>query len=123
MPRLIGRRILDMSKTKFLLPIIALMSLSACSSNNPVSSTFDPVIDDPIFVDHSLNTPIKPFNTHHQKLKEEYVSSLNEFALDFYSAISSDKNSVFSPVSIATCYSMLYDGALENSKEELKNML
>ena len=38
-----------MSKAKFLLPIIALMSLSACSSNNPVSSTFDPVIDDPIF--------------------------------------------------------------------------
>ena len=76
-----------MSKAKFLLPIIALMSLSACSSNNPVSSTFDPVIDDPIFVNHSLNTPIKPFNTQHQRLKEEYVSSLNEFALDFYSVI------------------------------------
>ena len=123
MRRLIGRRILDMSKTKFLLSIIALMSLSACSSNNPVSSTFDPVIDDPIFVDHSLNKPNKSFNNQHQKLKEEYVSSLNEFALDFYSAISSKENSVFSPVSIATCYSMLYDGALENSKEELKKML
>ena len=123
MRRLIGRRILDMSKAKFLLPIIALMSLSACSSNNPVSSTFDPIINDPIFVDHSLNKPNKSFNNQHQKLKEEYVSSLNEFALDFYSAISSKENSVFSPVSIATCYSMLYDGALENSKEELKKML
>ena len=123
MRRLIGRRILDMSKAKFLLPIIALMSLSACSSNNPVSSTFDPIIDDPVFVDHSLNKPNKSFNNQQQKLKEEYVSSLNEFALDFYSAISSKENSVFSPVSIATCYSMLYDGALENSKEELKKML
>ena len=112
-----------MSKTKFLLPIIALMSLSACSSNNPVSSTFNPVIDDPILIDHSLNQPTKPVNNKYQKLKDEYVASLNEFALDFYNVISSKENSVFSPVSIATCYSMLFDGALENSKEELKNLL
>ena len=114
-----------MSK-KFLLPIIALMSISACSSNNAVTSSFAPnqsIINDPVFVDHRLNEPNKSFNSVHQALNEEYVSSLKAFSQDFYKAIYSADNAVFSPLSIATCYSMLYDGALEETKEELKAML
>ena len=115
----------DMSK-KFLLPIIALMSISACSNNNAVTSSFAPnqsIINDPVFVDHRLNEPNKSFNSAHQTLNEEYVSSLKAFSQDFYKAINSADNAVFSPLSIATCYSMLYDGALEETKAELKAML
>ena len=114
-----------MSK-KILLPIIALMSLSACSSNNAVTSSISPnqsIINDPVFVDHRITQPNKTFNSAHQTLNEEYISSLKAFSQDFYKAVNDDKNSVFSPLSIATCYSMLYDGALDETKAELKAML
>ena len=114
-----------MSK-KYLLPIIALMSISACSNNNAVTSSFAPnqsIINDPVFVDHRITEPNKAFNSAHQDLKEEYVSSLKAFSLDFYSVVTNEENSVFSPLSIATCYSMLYDGALEETKQELADML
>ena len=114
-----------MSK-KILLPIIALMSISACSSNNAVTSSISPnqsLSNDPVFVDHRITQPNKTFNSAHQTLNEEYVSSLKAFGVDFYKAVNDDKNSVFSPLSIATCYSMLYDGALEGTKAELKAML
>ena len=115
-----------MSKSKFLLPIIALLSVSACSSNDAVTSSIFPnqsINSDPVFVDHRLNNPNKVFNSEPQSLDEDYVASLNEFALDFYNVISNNQNSVFSPLSIATCYSMLYDGALEQTKAELEAML
>ena len=115
-----------MSKKKYLLPIIVLLSLSACSGNDPVSSSISPaqsIIDDPVFVDHRVNKPEKPFNSVHQTLNESYVGSVKSFSEDFYSLVNNNDNQVFSPLSITTCYSMLYDGALEQTKEELKNML
>ena len=115
----------DMSK-KYLLPIIALMSISACSNNNAVTSSISPnqsLSNDPVFIDHRITEPNKTFNRAHQTLNEEYISSLKAFSQDFYKAINSADNAVFSPLSIATCYSMLYDGALEETKAQLKAML
>ena len=114
-----------MSK-KFLLPIIALMSISACSGNNAVDTSISPnqsIINDPVFVDHRLNKPEKTFNSNHQTLDEGYVASLKAFSEDFYFKVNNSDNQIFSPISIATCYSMLYDGALEETKKELKNVL
>ena len=114
-----------MSK-KFLLPIIMLLSLSACSGNDPVSSSINslnPIIDDPVFKAHEITNPEKTYNNVYQKLDEGYVNSLKSFALDFYNLTDDLDNPVFSPVSIATCYSMLYDGALADTKAELKSLL
>ena len=111
-----------MSKNIILLPIIALMSLSACSGKNPVSSSIH-IIDDPIFVEHQITKPHKAFNSVHQPLNEGYVNSLKAFALDFYSATANNENAIFSPLSVATCFSMLYDGALKETKEEIKAAL
>jgi len=112
-----------MSKRKFLVPVIALLSLSACSSNDVITSKNPSIIDDPVFIEHRLNNPQKSFNNKHEDLKEEYVSSLKHFALDFYSITSRTENSIFSPLSIATCYSMLLEGAKEETKQELEAML
>lgn len=112
-----------MLKNKILLPIIALMSLSACSGKDPITQSSNPIIDDPIFIQHEITKPHKAFNSAHQPLNAEYVNSLKAFALDFYSETFDSNNSVFSPLSIATCFSMLYDGALEDTKEEIKNAL
>ena len=115
-----------MLKNKLLLPVVALLSLTACSSQDILgsSSSIDSFINsNPITEEHRLNNPNKAFNNKHQSLNEEYVSSVKEFALDFYSVVADDKNAIFSPLSIATCYSMLYEGALENSKAELEKML
>ena len=112
-----------MSKNKFLLPIITLITLSACSHNNAVTSSFNPIVEDPVFTAHEVTKPNKAFNSVAQPLNEQYINSLKSFALDFNNLTSELDNPIFSPISIATCYSMLYDGALEDTKEELKNML
>ena len=111
-----------MFKNKFLLPVIALLSLSACSGNNVISSV-NPINDDPAFKAHEITKPQRTFNNKHQNLSFNYVESLKAFSLDFYKVVPEQTNPVFSPISLATCYSMLYDGALEETKEELKNML
>ena len=103
-----------MSKSKFLLPIIALLSLSACSGKDPISSK-NPIIDNPIFKEHEINRPNKAFNSAHQDLQVNYIDSLKSFSADFYSAVASNENAIFSPISIATCYSMLFDGAKSHS--------
>ena len=73
---------------------------------------------------NQVNDPNKTFNT--KKIKnsdEKYVESLQSFAIDFYQALDKKANQVFSPLSITTCYSMLYDGAEGQAKEELGKLL
>ena len=53
-----------------------------------------------------------------------YESSVNEFAFDLYRAISADekevgKNLFFSPISIHTAFSVLYEGARGNTAQQL----
>ena len=84
-----------MSK-KYLLPIIVLLSVSACSGKDPVASSIH-IVDDPVFVEHQITKPRKAFNSAHQPLNEGYVNSLKAFALDFYSANANNENAIFSP--------------------------
>ncbi len=73
---------------------------------------------------NQVNNPNKTFNA--KKIKsgdEKYVESLQSFAIDFYQALDKKANQVFSPLSITTCYSMLYDGAEGQTKEELGKLL
>ena len=53
-----------------------------------------------------------------------YESSVNEFAFDLYRAVSADekeagKNLFFSPISIHTAFSVLYEGARGNTAQQL----
>ena len=123
--------------------IIPLLLLTSCSGQ--VASTVNPA-SNPAFNDPSnsgsqlrpipdlknlepfkLNSPNKPFNTEPQEaLDINYIKSLREFALDFIQEThkeNMDDNPVFSPYSIATCYSMADDGASGKTKEELDQLL
>ena len=123
--------------------IIPLLLLTSCSGQ--VASTVNPA-SNPAFSDPSnsgsqlrpipdlknlepfkLNSPNKPFNTKTEgTLDANYIKSLREFALDFIQEAHKeemDNNPVFSPYSIATCYSMADDGAAGKTKEELDSLL
>ena len=119
-----------MSKVKFLFPIITAMALSACNGNsiieitsnstNSINSTTEEYHSSlSIPKEHTINNPKKTFNNGYTNQNESYIQSVKDFALDFYKI----SDSVFSPLSIATCYSMLYDCAKEESKAELEKML
>ena len=74
----------------------------------------------------ALNKPNKAFNTVQTKeLNKGYIDSLKDFSLDFFQQVNSgvDKNPVFSPMSIATCFSMAYDAAEGETKKELGELL
>ena len=74
----------------------------------------------------ALNKPNKAFNTIQTKeLNKGYIDSLKEFSLDFFQQANGgvDKNPVFSPMSIATCFSMAYDAADGETKKELGELL
>ena len=110
-----------MKKCYLLLPIVAFFALSACG-NGASSESSEPA--SPIEADIRLNSPQKEFNkTNTEKSASAYVNSVNSLSKDFYKNAFKGDNLVYSPVSISTCYSMLYEGARNNSREELKNFL
>lgn len=98
-------------KKVFALSLVALMGFSACSGN--VNS----------YRAQLINRPDKIFNTNKQDLDPSYLSSIKAFSNSFFQAINDGNNQIFSPLSIATCFSMLYDGAKAGSKEELATLL
>lgn len=123
-------------KTKRLLfPIIALLSIASCSpssvhfidSSKPTSSSgssssqnFD------AYKPFQLNNPQKAFNkgnTATNAANTAYVSSLNAFSKDLYKNIFDGDNKIYSTISIANCFSMLLEGAKENSRKELETLL
>lgn len=98
-------------KKIFALYLITFMVCSACNGKTGAYQA------------HLINQPNKLFNSEKQNLNPGYLSSVKAFANTFYSAIKDGNNQVFSPLSIATCFSMLFDGAREGSKEELATLL
>ena len=73
-----------------------------------------------------LNKPNKAFNAAPTAaLNQGYVDSLNDFSIDFIQQVNKDnpENPIFSPMSIATCFSMAYDAAEGKTKEELGKLL
>ena len=74
----------------------------------------------------ALNKPNKVFNTVQTKdLNKGYIDSLKEFSLDFFQQVNKDnpENPIFSPMSIATCFSMAYDAADGETRKELGELL
>ena len=74
----------------------------------------------------ALNKPNKAFNTVPTKsLDKSYIGSLKEFSIDFLQQTNEEsiENPVFSPMSIATCFSMAYDAADGETKKEIGELL
>ena len=127
---------------KLIKAIVPLLLLTSCSSqvasivSNPgfqdasqqASNNTKPIPDLNNLEPFKLNSPNKPFNTNPtDALDANYINSLREFALDFIQEMHKEEldteNPVFSPYSIATCYSMADDGADGNTKAELDQLL
>ena len=73
-----------------------------------------------------LNKPNKAFNAVQKEvLNQNYVDALNDFSIDFIKQVNegNPENPIFSPMSIATCFSMAYDAAEGKTKEELGKLL
>ena len=121
-------------KNKFLLPLMILISITSCStsgtsilnysnsSGQSGASSFSS--NSVIYKGFMLNNPEKEFNqTETTKSGANYVSSLQSLGKDLYHKVFDGDNKVFSPISIATCFSMLLEGAKEESKAELEAFL
>jgi len=101
---------------KIMMAIAPLLILTSCANQASLAKLNK----------YALNKPNKAFNTVQTKeLNKGYIDSLKEFSLDFFQQANSgeDKNPVFSPMSIATCFSMAYDAADGETKKELGELL
>ena len=102
-------------KKVFILSLLPLISLCACETAKE---------SHPEYESYMVNEVKKTFNNEHQLLNSKYIQSVQAFAADFTNHIQENgKNKVYSPLSIATCLSMLSEGALRTAKEELNNVL
>ena len=119
-----------MNKKFLLIPVATLMTVASCSSNaSNMYTSIDPSSSNNHielyngYKDYLMNNPNKAYNSNAASIDPNYVSSVQSFSTDYLNALESDKNNLFSPVSIATCFSMLLDGTAKNSKTELEKML
>ena len=119
--------------------IVGLLALTACTNNGVLTNvsqsqpmttveepTSEPVPTIPSvpFSNNQVNKPEKPFNTKVEATTSNgYINGLKEFSMDFFNLLDNSDNQVFSPLSIATCYSMLYEGCDGKTREELASML
>ena len=106
------------------------MAVSSCSSNastlytsNDPSNSINHQELYNAYKDYLGNHPNKTYNNNAAAIDVNYINSVQSFSSDFLNVLKSDVNNVFSPVSIATCFSMLLDGTANNSKAELEKML
>ena len=97
--------------------LASLMILTACTTSTPY-------VHQAVKLKHQLNEPNKQYGTSNNAvLSASYVKALHDFSLDFYDTTDTTTNNAFSPLSIATCFSMLGDGSANKTKEEIDNML
>lgn len=119
-----------MNKKFLLIPITMLMAVSSCSSNashvytsSDPSNSYNHLELFNGYKDFLANNPNKTYNNNSSLVDTNYVGSVQSFSSEFLNVLKNDGNNLFSPVSIATCFSMLLDGSANNSKKELENML
>ncbi len=68
-----------------------------------------------------IKTAVAPVPTY-DPIPQNVANANNAFAIEFYRQISdNDENQFFSPASIYTAFSMLYEGARNNSATQLKD--
>ena len=111
-----------MFRKVLLIPFAILLSIPACSPTGE-TGTSQAINQNQNFADALINNPKKDFNNTGISLNKKYVKSVQSFSNDFYKTIQDKTNQIYSPVSITTCFSMLYEGARTSSQEELKGML
>ena len=101
---------------KIMMAIAPLLILTSCANQAGLAKLNE----------FALNKPNKTFNTVQTKeLNKGYIDSLKEFSLDFFQQVNKDnpENPIFSPMSIATCFSMAYDAADGETRKELGELL
>ena len=103
---------------KIMMALAPLLIITACANQAGLSTLRR----------FQLNNPNKEFNTQSKdKVNQEYIKSLRGFSVDYLKALDSfydgDESQVFSPISIATCFSMALEGAKEDTKEQLEKLL
>ncbi|QLH10814.1 serpin family protein [Nitrosarchaeum sp. AC2] len=72
---------------------------------------------------HIVSEPY-PMNFDPADIKE-HIDANNQFAIDFYSNLTQNdsvSNVFFSPTSISTAFSILYEGARQNTSQEIQNV-
>lgn len=76
-----------------------------------------------VLTDIRLNEVVRPYNSEPVSLSDEYLTSIGDFTSDFFAQLNSERNRIFSPLSIMTCYSMLLEGCAGDSKTQLSAAL
>ena len=105
------------------------LGVSACtaaSSSEPTSSstTQSVITSAATLPEFALNAPDKPVNAGVHSAGTTYLSSLRDFSKKMLRKVDTEEeNFVFSPLSVATCFSMAYEGAKGDTKAELAAML
>ena len=96
------------------------MTISSCSSNASLNNNLALYNG---YKDYLMNNVNKTYNNEVAPIDANYIGSVQSFSNDFLVSLENYENNLFSPVSIATCFSMLLDGTDGNSKIELEKML
>jgi serpin B len=104
---------------KYILPIFATLILSACSpqpaqtNNNMENPPFNSETPEPII-------ELQPTTAAAQ----EVINGNNQFALDLYQRYQSREGNIFfSPYSISTAFAMSYEGARQNTADQIRQTL
>lgn len=74
---------------------------------------------------YCLNEVNRTYNNKKVEVSDDYKNAIKSFATDYALNITKNNlnNEIFSPLSIVTCYSMLLEGANEETYNELRNAL
>ena len=112
-------------KSLLFFAVLDVATIFSCSPHGVAHQTSDAL--EPISISYEgevqNNVAKKAFNTSN-KLNANYVKSIKDFATKFYlNNDDEEKNSIFSPLNIATCFSMLHEGASGETKTEIENVL
>ncbi len=113
---------------QYLIVISAIVSIIAVSvvlgiSGPDVLTSNDTMKDNSVAdeYDHMI-LDASSLNHNYTAISREIAQSNNEFAVKFYQQISTDENIFFSPTGMYTAFSLLYEGARENTAKQIEQV-
>ena len=98
---------------------MVVMPYSATDSpqTEPAATLYDPAVSVSDIKTNSGNM------TEHAAIPKDIVTGNNDFAVDFYRQVSDNDNNIFfSPTSMYMAFSMLYEGARENTARQIQQV-
>ncbi len=113
---------------QYLIVISAIISIIAVSAvlgiSGPDVLTSNDTINDNSVADEYDHMILNASNQNHNytAIPREIAQSNNEFAVKFYQQISTDENIFFSPTGMYTAFSLLYEGARENTAKQIEQV-